>query len=223
MTHPNDNDTNVDASNVDARTEPQGDASNVDATKGDAGSKPKHPFAGRGGGGGSPNKAARRAREHELFAKQEWWDEFFEFVATGGIAIEYARLYDVRWNALVAFMHKDAALSETYEAARRARVLLHLDRLENIAAAVEAGTMDSKRGAVASNVLQWLTERIDRRYSPHATQDLKVADTTEQHLVALRAVMERRTQRLAASAAAPALAGPSVLDGVAERVPTTNE
>jgi hypothetical protein len=87
-------------------------------------------------------------------------------------------------------IQKDPELSERYEMVRNARALANAERIEQLAEKVEAEQMDPNAAKVAMSARQWLAERMDvKRWGNKIQQDIKVTDTTQLHLEAVRNLM----------------------------------
>jgi hypothetical protein len=73
---------------------------------------------------------------------------------------------------------------------RNARALANAERIEQLAEKVEAEQMDPNAAKVAMSARQWLAERMDaKRWGNKIQQDIKVTDTTQLHLEAVRNLM----------------------------------
>ena len=76
---------------------------------------------------------------------------------------------------------------DDYEAAKKMQALHHADRLGEIAAEVEQGTLDPASARVSSDNRKWLAARLNpREYGDKIQADIQVTDMTTLHLEALR-------------------------------------
>ena len=84
-----------------------------------------------------------------------------------------------------------AELSGRYEQARKARALMHAERIEGLADRVEAGETPSDAARVAIQARQWLASRMDpKHWCEKVQQDIRVQDVTKLRLEAVRELMK---------------------------------
>jgi len=108
-----------------------------------------------------------------------------------GLDIASRAGYDPR-TAIVLWrkMQSDPVLMERYEIVRNARALANAERIEALAEKVETEQMDPNAAKVAMGARQWLAERMDpKRWGNKIQQDVKITDTTQLHLEAVRNLM----------------------------------
>lgn len=140
---------------------------------------------------GTPIKRAKREKAQELMKTQDFWDQLWIHLGEGnslrsftgdGSVVPYSVLFDR--------IQKDPELSERYEMVRNARALANAERIEQLAEKVEAEEMDPNAAKVAMSARQWLAERMDaKRWGNKIQQDIKLTDTTQLHLEAVRNLM----------------------------------
>jgi len=100
-----------------------------------------------------------------------------------GSVIPYSVLFDR--------IQKDPELNEKYELVRNARALANAERIEELASKVELEQIDPNAAKVSIGARQWLAERMDaKRWGNKIQQDIKVTDTTQLHLAAIRDLMK---------------------------------
>lgn len=140
---------------------------------------------------GAPIRRAKREKAQALMATEAFWDQLWTHLAEGnslrsftgdGSVITYTMLFDR--------IHKDPQLSERYETIRNMRALANAERIEKLADQVEQEQLDPNAGRVAIGARQWLAERMDpKRWGNKIQQDIKLTDTTQLHLEAVRNLM----------------------------------
>ena len=122
----------------------------------------------------------------------DFWDQLWVHLGEGnslrsftgdGSVIPYSVLFDR--------IQKDPELNEKYELVRNARALANAERIEELASKVELEQIDPNAAKVSIGARQWLAERMDaKRWGNKIQQDIKVTDTTQLHLAAIRDLMK---------------------------------
>lgn len=140
---------------------------------------------------GTPIKRARRQKAQELMQSPDFWDQLWVHLGEGhslrsftgdGSIIPYSVLFDR--------IQKDPELNEKYELVRNARALANAERIEELATKVELEQIDPHAAKVSIGARQWLAERMDaKRWGNKIQQDIKLTDTTQLHLEAVRNLM----------------------------------
>ncbi len=140
---------------------------------------------------GTPIKRAKREKAKELMETQDFWDQLWIHLGDGhslrsftgdGSIVPYSVLFDR--------IQKDPALNEKYELIRNARALANAERIEQLAEKVEMEQIDPNAAKVSIGARQWLAERMDaKRWGNRIQQDVKITDTTQLHLQAVRDLM----------------------------------
>jgi len=140
---------------------------------------------------GTPIKRAKRQKAQELMNTQDFWDQLWIHLGDGhslrsftgdGSIVPYSVLFDR--------IQKDPALNEKYELIRNARALANAERIEQLAEKVEQEQIDPNAAKVSIGARQWLAERMDaKRWGNKIQQDIKLTDTTQLHLQAVRDLM----------------------------------
>ena len=140
---------------------------------------------------GTPIKRAKRQKAQELMSTQDFWDQLWIHLGDGhslrsftgdGSIVPYSVLFDR--------IQKDPALNEKYELIRNARALANAERIEQLAEKVEMEQIDPNAAKVSIGARQWLAERMDaKRWGNKIQQDIKLTDTTQLHLQAVRDLM----------------------------------
>ena len=121
----------------------------------------------------------------------DFWEQLWEHLAEGntlrsfvgdGSTVTYAQL----WKRI----QSDPEMSERYEVVRNARALANAERIEQLAEKVELEQIDPNAAKVSIGARQWLAERMDaKRWGNKIQQDVKITDTTQLHLEAVRNLM----------------------------------
>jgi hypothetical protein len=139
---------------------------------------------------GTPIKRARHEKALAILAKPEFWEQLWEHLAEGNTLRSFVSGSDIPYGVLWRKMQSDPVLMERYEIVRNARALANAERIEALADKVETEQIDPNAAKVAMNARQWLAERMDpKRWGNKIQQDIKVTDTTQLHLQAVRDLM----------------------------------
>lgn len=139
---------------------------------------------------GTPIKRARHEKALAILAKPEFWEQLWEHLAEGNTLRSFVSGSDIPYGVLWRKMQSDPVLMERYEIVRNARALANAERIEALADKVETEQIDPNAAKVAMGARQWLAERMDpKRWGNKIQQDIKVTDTTQLHLQAVRDLM----------------------------------
>jgi hypothetical protein len=139
---------------------------------------------------GSPKKREKREKAKALMADQKFWGGLFDYISHGGSLVEYAALNEVPYSTLHRNLHDDQQRKDLFDAARRARATWHVDRMEKLAEQVETGQIDPNAGRVIADIRKWVATRMDQKqWGDKVQQDIKLTDTTQLHLEAVRNLM----------------------------------
>lgn len=139
---------------------------------------------------GSPLKRAKQEKALAILSKQDFWEQLWEHLAEGNTLRSFISGSDVPYGVLWRKMQSDPALMERYEIVRNARALANAERIEALADKVETEQIDPNAAKVAMGARQWLAERMDpKRWGNKIQQDVKITDTTQLHLQAVRDLM----------------------------------
>lgn len=139
---------------------------------------------------GSPIKRARRERAKQLMSSQKFWPDLFDYIAHGGSLVEYAAVNDVPYSTLHRNIMEVPDRKELFDAARRARAEWHVDRMEHLAKQVEQEQIDPNAARVVADIRKWTAARLDaKQWGDKVQQDIKITDTTQLHLEAVRNLM----------------------------------
>jgi hypothetical protein len=140
---------------------------------------------------GTPIKRAKRERAQQIMQTPDFWEQLWEHLAEGntlrsfvgdGSTVTYAQL----WKRI----QSDPEMNERYETVRNARALANAERIEQLAEKVELEQIDPNAAKVSIGARQWLAERMDaKRWGNKIQQDVKITDTTQLHLEAVRNLM----------------------------------
>lgn len=141
---------------------------------------------------GTPIKRAKREKARQIMQTADFWEQLWEHLAEGntlrsfvgdGSTVTYAQL----WKRI----QSDPEMSERYEVVRNARALANAERIEQLAEKVELEQIDPNAAKVSIGARQWLAERMDaKRWGNKIQQDVKITDTTQLHLEAVRNLMK---------------------------------
>lgn len=166
---------------------------------------------------GTPIKRARHEKALQILSKPDFWEQLWEHLAEGNTLRSFISGSDVPYGVLWRKMQSDPALMERYEIVRNARALANAERIEALAEKVETEQIDPNAAKIAMGARQWLAERMDpKRWGNKIQQDVKITDTTQLHLEAVRNLMrtvsvvepDKLTSR------APTQEGPSACDSL---------
>lgn len=139
---------------------------------------------------GTPIKRARQEKALAIMAKPDFWEMLWEHLAEGNTLRSFVSGSDVPYGVLWRKMQSDPVLMERYEIVRNARALANAERIEALADKVETEQIDPNAAKVAMGARQWLAERMDpKRWGNRIQQDVKITDTTQLHLQAVRDLM----------------------------------
>lgn len=139
---------------------------------------------------GSPLKRAKQEKALAILSKQDFWEQLWEHLAEGNTLRSFISGSDVPYGVLWRKMQSDPVLMERYEIVRNARALANAERIEALADKVETEQIDPNAAKVAMGARQWLAERMDpKRWGNKIQQDVKITDTTQLHLQAVRDLM----------------------------------
>lgn len=139
---------------------------------------------------GSPIKRARKERAQKLMAQEKFWPNLFDYISHGGSLVEYAAINEVPYSTLHRNLMEVPERKELFDAARRARAEWHVDRMENLAKQVEQEQIDPNAARVVADIRKWTAARLDsKQWGDKQNIDLKVTDTTQLHLEAVRNLM----------------------------------
>ena len=141
---------------------------------------------------GAPIKRARRERALKIMEQPDFWDQLWLHLAEGNTLRSFTGDgNDVPYGMLFERIHKVPELAEKYEMIRNARALANAERIEALAEKVETEQIDPNAAKVAMGARQWLAERMDaKRWGNKVQQDIKITDTTQLHLEAVRNLMK---------------------------------
>lgn len=139
---------------------------------------------------GTPIKRAKQEKALAILSKQDFWEQLWEHLAEGNTLRSFISGSDVPYGVLWRKMQSDPVLMERYEIVRNARALANAERIEALADKVETEQIDPNAAKVAMGARQWLAERMDpKRWGNKIQQDVKITDTTQLHLQAVRDLM----------------------------------
>jgi len=139
---------------------------------------------------GSPLKRAKQEKALAIMAEQDFWEQLWEHLAEGNTLRTFISGSEVPYGVLWRKMQSDPILMERYEIVRNARALANAERIEALADKVETEQIDPNAAKVAMGARQWLAERMDpKRWGNKIQQDVKITDTTQLHLEAVRNLM----------------------------------
>ena len=139
---------------------------------------------------GTPIKRARQEKALAILSKPDFWEQLWEHLAEGNTLRSFISGSEVPYGVLWRKMQSDPVLMERYEIVRNARALANAERIEALADKVETEQIDPNAAKVAMGARQWLAERMDpKRWGNKIQQDVKITDTTQLHLEAVRNLM----------------------------------
>lgn len=140
---------------------------------------------------GAPIKRMRRERANKIMEQQDFWEQLWLHLAEGNTLRSFTGDgNDVPYGMLFERIQKVPELAEKYEMIRNARALANAERIEALAEKVETEQIDPNAAKVAMGARQWLAERMDaKRWGNKIQQDVKITDTTQLHLQAVRDLM----------------------------------
>lgn len=141
---------------------------------------------------GTPIKRARREKEKQIMSTEDFWEQLWEHMAEGNSLRSFVGdgSSGITYGGLLRKIQSDPALNERYEIVRNARALANVERIEQLAEKVETEQIDPNAAKVSIGARQWLAERMDaKRWGNRIQQDVKITDTTQLHLQAVRDLM----------------------------------
>ena len=140
---------------------------------------------------GTPLKRAKQEKALAILSKPDFWEQLWEHLAEGNTLRSFISGSDVPYGVLWRKMQSDPVLMERYEIVRNARALANAERIEALADKVETEQIDPNAAKVAMGARQWLAERMDpKRWGNKVQQDVRITDTTQLHLEAVRNLMK---------------------------------
>ena len=123
-------------------------------------------------------------------AQPTFWSGLNEYISQGGSLVEFAATQQIPYSTLHRHILEDPARKEAFDAARRARAEWHVDRMENLAKQVEQEQIDPNAARVVADIRKWTASRLDsKQWGDKIQQDIKLTDTTQLHLEAVRNLM----------------------------------
>lgn len=141
---------------------------------------------------GTPIKRARREKEKQIMSTEDFWEQLWEHMAEGNSLRSFVGdgTSGITYGGLLRKIQSDPVLNERYEIVRNARALANAERIEQLAEKVEMEQIDPNAAKVSIGARQWLAERMDaKRWGNRIQQDVKITDTTQLHLQAVRDLM----------------------------------
>ena len=141
---------------------------------------------------GTPIKRARREKAEQIMASEDFWEQLWEHMAEGNTLRSFVGdgSSGITYGGLIRKIQGDPELQEKYEIVRNARALANAERIEQLAEKVELEQIDPNAAKVSIGARQWLAERMDsKRWGNKIQQDIKLTDTTQLHLEAVRNLM----------------------------------
>jgi hypothetical protein len=141
---------------------------------------------------GTPIKRARREKAEQIMSSQDFWEQLWEHMAEGNTLRSFVGdgSAGITYGGLIRKIQSDPELHEKYEIVRNARALANAERIEQLAQKVEDEQIDPNAAKVSIGARQWLAERMDaKRWGNKIQQDVKITDTTQLHLEAVRNLM----------------------------------
>ena len=141
---------------------------------------------------GTPIKRARREKEKQIMSTEDFWEQLWEHMAEGNSLRSFVGDGNsgITYGGLLRKIQSDPVLNERYEIVRNARALANAERIEQLAEKVEMEQIDPNAAKVSIGARQWLAERMDaKRWGNRIQQDVKITDTTQLHLQAVRDLM----------------------------------
>jgi hypothetical protein len=121
----------------------------------------------------------------------DFWEQLWEHLAEGNTLRSFVGDGStVTYGQLLKRIQSDPEMNERYETVRNARALANAERIEQLAEKVELEQIDPNAAKVSIGARQWLAERMDpKRWGNKIQQDVKITDTTQLHLEAVRNLM----------------------------------
>jgi hypothetical protein len=141
---------------------------------------------------GTPIKRARREKANQIMASEDFWEQLWEHMAEGNSLRSFVGdgTSGITYGGLLRKIQSDPVLNERFEIVRNARALANAERIEQLAEKVEMEQIDPNAAKVSIGARQWLAERMDaKRWGNKIQQDIKLTDTTQLHLQAVRDLM----------------------------------
>ena len=140
---------------------------------------------------GTPIKRAKRERARQIMQTPDFWEQLWEHLAEGNTLRSFVGDGStVTYGQLLKRIQSDPEMNERYETVRNARALANAERIEQLAEKVELEQIDPNAAKVSIGARQWLAERMDpKRWGNKIQQDVKITDTTQLHLEAVRNLM----------------------------------
>ena len=125
-------------------------------------------------------------------ASEDFWEQLWEHMAEGNSLRSFVGdgTSGITYGGLLRKIQSDPVLNERFEIVRNARALANAERIEQLAEKVEMEQIDPNAAKVSIGARQWLAERMDaKRWGNKIQQDIKLTDTTQLHLQAVRDLM----------------------------------
>jgi hypothetical protein len=140
---------------------------------------------------GTPIKRAKREKARQIMQTADFWEQLWEHLAEGNTLRSFVGDGStVTYGQLLKRIQSDPEMNERYETVRNARALANAERIEQLAEKVELEQIDPNAAKVSIGARQWLAERMDpKRWGNKIQQDVKITDTTQLHLEAVRNLM----------------------------------
>jgi hypothetical protein len=162
---------------------------------------------------GTPIKRAKRERARQIMQTPDFWEQLWEHLAEGNTLRSFVGDGStVTYGQLLKRIQSDPEMNERYETVRNARALANAERIEQLAEKVELEQIDPNAAKVSIGARQWLAERMDpKRWGNKIQQDVKITDTTQLHLEAVRNLMRtvsvQQPERLTSDTSTDSAAG----------------
>ena len=110
---------------------------------------------------GTPKKREKRERALALMNSPNFMPELCEYLSSGGSLVEFATTSQIPYGRLNRFLTEDEGRKAMFEAAKRARALWHVNRVESLANAVENAEIDPQAAKVSADIRKWVASRMD--------------------------------------------------------------
>jgi hypothetical protein len=143
-------------------------------------------------------RAMRIERTAEITNDPKSLDSICEAVADGVGILKWCRDRDIPFLAVHAWINDGGERQRAYELACAARGTSTVSQLEAIISRTIAGELDPRRAAVAEKGLKWLASVYDRRRYGEQTQVNVKHSLSDDHLAALRGMVDVRQPQSAA-------------------------
>jgi hypothetical protein len=140
---------------------------------------------------GTPKKREKRERALALMNSPNFMPELCEYLSSGGSLVEFATTSQIPYGRLNRFLTEDEGRKAMFEAAKRARALWHVNRVESLANAVENAEIDPQAAKVSADIRKWVASRMDvSSWGDKLQTKVEFTDTTQLHLEAVRNLMK---------------------------------